>query len=164
MAYPGSVPEPYFCNIMLQKEKSHREGIPPMFHQIIKTRQKGANWTIPSNLCHKKPGLWAWKGSVDDGTCLLCAGAAKGKTPVKKGLLTISAPLNLKQLLTVGTFTLSIIWIFLLLCETKEQLKYIHHKLLPPLWFCPLMARWQALEILEDKSTVQTLIVSRICG
>jgi hypothetical protein len=40
---------------------------------------------------------------------LLSAVAAKEKTPVMKKLLTISAPLNLKQLLTVGAFTLSII-------------------------------------------------------
>lgn len=46
---------------------------------------------------------------MGDGTRLLCAVAAKGKTPVKKRLLTVSAPLNLKQLLTVGAFTLSII-------------------------------------------------------
>lgn len=153
---------------MLHKEKSHRGGMPCIthqwFHQIIKTRRKSANGPLPYHLSSQWAGLWAWRESAEDGTSLLCAMAAKGKTPVKKRLLTISAPLNLKQLLTVGAFTLSIIWIFLLLCHTKEQLQYIHQTLLPLLWFCPLMPQWQAIEILKDKSNMQTLIVSRICG
>lgn len=123
-------------------------------------------WKWPCSLQSSASARQGWRPEGKPGSwdMLLSAVAAKEKTPVMKKLLTISAPLNLKQLLTVGAFTLSIIWIFLLLCHTKDQLQHIHQIMLPPIWFCLLVPQWQALEILEDKSDKRTLIVSRICG
>lgn len=67
---------------------------------------------FPAIFCFSKEGLEAKQSAEGKPGCWdmqLSAVAAKEKTPVKKRLLTISAPLNLKQLLAVGAFTLSII-------------------------------------------------------
>lgn len=136
------------------------------FHQIIKTRQRSTNEPIPYNPLPQGGWVVGLKGKARVmGRRLLCVLTAKGKTPVKKELLTVSAPLNLKQLLTVGAFTLSIIRIFLLLCHTKEQLLSTFIK---PCFSLSgsvyINTVSKGFKILEDKSDLQTLIVSRICG
>lgn len=134
------------------------------FHQIIETRWKSANGPFPYNL----PPQWGCIVGLEGkrrwwDMLALCYGCQR-KDPCEEKTINNLSSIKFKAAANSRGLYIVNYMNFLLLCHTKEQLKYIHQTLLPPFWFCPLMPQWQALEILEDKSDMQTLIVSRICG